>query len=319
MVELLSLDYMKDTKSLLLALLSLGLVGTWVYHLYDKTKYSREISSSSAKDAIELAGNIHDSLQQTFTSVIQQLDTGILSHNDSYDSTNNNDHISIKFEEINKLKNEISSILNNAGATGTELELAQQKIKLLRQNANELRNDSAILEVEKKRMTTNLEQMYSEIAEVEKNVKKLDSENKELAGKINSVSTFTAAKLQLRAISSAGTLEKETSEARKTDKFALSFVVENKIIQYNNAEVYVVIIKPDGQVLQSQQIWESGSFNIPNGSKKNYSLKMRFEYNKGEPKPLLLTLNAENYQKGNYRMQVYHNGKLIGQTTKKLS
>ena len=99
----------------------------------------------------------------------------------------------------------------------------------------------------------------------------------------------------------------------------LAFVVENKAIQYNNAEVYVVVIKPDGQVLQSQQVWESGSFVSPTGGRKNYSLKVRFEYNKGEPKPLSLTLNAENYQKGNYRMQVYHNGTLIGQTIKKLS
>jgi len=63
---------------------------------------------------------------------------------------------------------------------------------------------------------------------------------------------------------------------------------------------------------------ESGSFDTNKGDKKNYTLKMRFEYNKGEPKQLLLSFECRNFQKGNYKMQVYHNGALIGQTIKKL-
>jgi len=308
---------MKDTKSLLLALLSLGLVGTWIYHLYDKTIYSKQISQVSPKVPV-LVSNTQDSIKQNYNSIVQKLDTGIHFASSITDTIIKNDQLSAKLELINNLKNEIHVILNNPEATAIELDLARQKIKTLQQKSEELKNDKAVMEAEKNQMTAIFEKISSGINDEEKNIRKLEAENKEITQKITKASTFTASKLKLRAISNSGTTEKETTEARKTEKFALSFVVENKAVQYNNTEVYIVVIKPDGKVLQSEQVWESGSFDSP-GGRKNYSLKVRFEYNKGEPKPLTLTLNAENYQKGNYRMQVYHNGTMIGQTIKKLS
>ncbi len=308
---------MKDTKSLLLALLSLGLVGTWVYHLYDKTIYSKQVSQISTKNPV-LASGTQDSIKQVYNSIVQKLDTGIHFASSITDTLNNSDQLIAKLEVIKNLKNDIIIILNDPEATANELDLARKKIATLQQKTEELRNDKTVMEEEKKQMTAMLEKITSEIDNEQKDIKNLEDENKKITEKITKASTFTASKLQLRAMSISGTSEKETSEAKKTEKFALSFIVENKAVQYNNAEVYVVVIKPDGQVLRSQQVWESGSFDSPGGGRKNYSVKVRFEYNKGEPKPLSLTLNAENYQKGNYRMQVYHNGKMIGQTIKKL-
>jgi hypothetical protein len=46
---------------------------------------------------------------------------------------------------------------------------------------------------------------------------------------------------------------------------------------------------------------------------------VKFEYQKGELKHLQLTLTPEDYEKGNYRLQVFHNGYLIGETVKRLN
>ncbi len=309
---------MKDTKSLLLALLSLGLVGTWVYHLYDKTIYSKQVSQVSTKDPV-LVSSTQDSIKQEYNTIVQKLDTGIHFASSIIDTLNNSDQLTAKLEVISNLKNDISIILNDPEATAIELDLARKKIATLQQKTEELRNDKAVMEEKKKQLAAIFKKITSEVNDEEKNVKKFEEENKEITKKIAKTSTFTASELQLRAMGISGSSEKETSEARKTEKFTLSFVVENKTVQYNNAEVYIVVIKPDGKVLQSQQVWESGSFDSQGGGRKNYSLKVRFEYNKGEPKPLSLTLIAENFQKGNYRLQLYHNGTLIGQTVKKLS
>ena len=318
MDELLSLDNMRDTKSVLLALLSIGLVCTWIYHLYDKTIYSRQIAETPVKQTTSLTGNLRDSLKKDFVLISHDPGTGSDPGNNKTDSLNKNEELIIKFDQVNRLKNEISTPLNNTTANSADLDLAREKMARLQQKTEELRNDKAVLEEQKKKMTGILEQMTGEIDETEKDVKKLDKENKVLTQKITVASTFSATKLKMSAISTNGSSEKETSEAKKTGKFNLSFVVQNNAVQYNNAELYIVVIKPDGQVLQSQEVWESGSFDTNKGDKKNYTLKMRFEYNKGEPKQLVLSLNAENYPKGNYRMQVYHNGTLIGQAVKKL-
>nr|MBP7109608.1 hypothetical protein [Chitinophagaceae bacterium] len=53
--------------------------------------------------------------------------------------------------------------------------------------------------------------------------------------------------------------------------------------------------------------------------KKSYTRKVRFDYERGENKKLLFSLNADDYMKGNYKLQVYHNGYMIGQTNKVLN
>ena len=52
---------------------------------------------------------------------------------------------------------------------------------------------------------------------------------------------------------------------------------------------------------------------------KIYSSKMRFDYSKGEIKKLNFSLSSDKYMKGNYILQIYHNGVLIGKLSKSLS
>ncbi|MBL0334256.1 MAG: hypothetical protein IPP73_02690 [Chitinophagaceae bacterium] len=47
-------------------------------------------------------------------------------------------------------------------------------------------------------------------------------------------------------------------------------------------------------------------------------MKLRFDYQKGENKHLMFNLNAEEVQRGNYTLQLYQNGYLIGQAVKVL-
>ena len=53
--------------------------------------------------------------------------------------------------------------------------------------------------------------------------------------------------------------------------------------------------------------------------KKIYSTKLRFDYTQGEAKQLLFSLTADKFQQGNYILNIYQNGKLIGKIVKTLS
>jgi len=83
--------------------------------------------------------------------------------------------------------------------------------------------------------------------------------------------------------------------------------------------VFIVITQPDGRILKNEDVWDATTINLQNGSRINYTRKVRFEYRKGESKQLIFSLNAEQYLKGTYTMQVYHNGYMIGQTMKMLN
>jgi len=64
----------KDTKSFLIGMLSVGLVGTWVYHLYDKTQYSQRRTEVYVKDSTAVAQGVQDSLQKIYSHTINDLD-----------------------------------------------------------------------------------------------------------------------------------------------------------------------------------------------------------------------------------------------------
>ena len=109
----------------------------------------------------------------------------------------------------------------------------------------------------------------------------------------------------------------ETNLARKSSKLVISFTLQNNVNDYESADVFIVVTQPDGSVL-GNDIWESSSIDTYNGGRKIYSLKMPFEYHKGESKPLLLSMNPDEFMKGTYTLQIYHNGYMIGQVMKNL-
>jgi len=307
---------MRDIKSVLLVLLSVGLISTWVYHLYDKTIYSNRRTEVYIKDSTAVADAIRDSLQKIYSLTITNLDVRLDSTKTNADSLKG--QLDTKLDEIYKLRNDIGSILKNRNATRADLSNAREMIGELQQRVDELKNQNISMEEEKKRLTDVLDQLNNDMKGLEQNIKRLGDENKTLTEKINVASIFVASEVKLTPVTVKDQREQETNQAKKTTKFVISFNVQNNISESNEAEVVIVITKPDGQVLQNS-VWDAGSFETRNEGRKNYTLKMKFDYQKGEPKHLLFSLNADKYEKGNYNLQIYHNGVMIGKTTKTLS
>ena len=310
---------MKDIRSLLLVLLSFGLVATWVYHLYDKANYvkNRTEVNSAGKDSSDATRVVRDSLQRNYSVTISQLDLKLDSSRNTSDSLQS--QLAIRVNEINRLKKEISKVLQNPNSTNSELLMARQKMKELEDLVQSLRDEKNALQTEKEKLSARLDQMDEEVSGLQQNIKRLDDENKSLTEKIKMASIFVASALHFTAIDERGdTKEQETSQAKKANKFVASFVLQNNFNEYMGAEIMIVITKPDGSTLQSS-VWDSGIFDTKAEGKKNYTRKMRFDYNKGEQKALIFTLDVENCQKGYYTLEIWHHGVRIGQTVKHLS
>lgn len=308
---------MKDIKSLLLVLLSVGLISTWFYHLYDKTQYANQRKEIFIKDSIAVAEAVQDSLHKIYTASITNLDQQLNSTKTDADSLRV--VLKNKLTEINKLRSEINSILQNKGASKSDMSLAKSKIATLQVLVDELKGQNANMEDEKKRLTDVMTQLNGEIADLQNNMKKIGEENKILTEKVNLASTFVSSSIKLIPVAVKNDKEQETSLARKTSKLVVEFSVQNNLNDYSNAEVYIILTQPDGNVLMPD-VWDAATPMVTQGGgKKNYTRRIRFEYQKGEIKTLTFSLNADEYQKGKYSLQLYHNGFMIGQTTSLLN
>ncbi len=308
---------MKDIKGFLLVMLSVGLVGTWVYHLYDKTQYTSNRKEIFIKDSIAVAEAVQDSLQKIYTASLNNLDLQLDSTRSGADSLKK--QLNKKLGEINKLRAEINSILKNSGASQSDMTLARKKIAELQVLVEELKGEKSSIEEEKKRLGDVMIQLNGEITDLQQTMKKLGDENKLLAEKVDRASVFVASEIRLSPVALKNDKEQETNIAKKVSKLIVSFAVQNNVNDYSNTEVYIIITQPDGKVL-TPDVWESATLmTTQNGDKKSYTRKIKFEYQKGETKQLTFSLNADDYQQGRYTLQLYHNGQMIGQVVKTLN
>jgi hypothetical protein len=173
---------------------------------------------------------------------------------------------------------------------------------------DELKNRNLDVENENKRLNELLAQYINTPRQTDNNINRTTV----AVEKNNSETTFTASELKLSANNENNT---EVSDADAAEKFVGSFAVKNNT-NLSNAELMVVVLQPDGRILKNA--WESGTFDTNEG-KKVYSRKIKFDYTKGEVKHLNFSLDADNVQKGNYIMQLYNKGKIIGKAVKTVS
>jgi len=297
-------------------LLSISLVSTWVYHFYDKADYSRQRSELSAADSTMIAGAIKDSLSSLYSAALLEMDTRLDSSQENAESLQS--RLESKLDEIDLLKSEIRTILAKRDFSKKDLVQARKKIAELQQKVDELRYQNLSMEAEKKHLGNVLLQLSQNVDSLQMNIRRLSMENEALNEKVSLASVFIASEVKIDAVETNGSAQESTSQAKKADKFIASFIVQNRVNNFASVEVTTVLVKPDGQVLQST-VWNSGTFDARNEGKKNYTRKIKFDYEKGEQKHLLFSIDADRCQKGIYTFQVWHNGVMIGKATKTLS
>ena len=304
---------MREPKSLLLAMLSVCLVATWIYHLYDKTLYSdRLVEKIPIRDSAAIASAVRDSLQQIYAASLSELDSTRL----TADSINVK--LSSRVNELNRLKAEVSGILKNRNATKNDLQRARNRISEMKILLAEMKDENAGLESEKANLQSTLDQLSGEMVSLQSSMEKLGQENKELSHMVNMASTFILSDMSFNVVDvRKNKKEVSTNQASKADKMIISFVVKNNILHLPSTEVYIVVTDPIGRVIQNP-IWNSGNFITPKKGTLSFTIKERFNYEKNNAKKIIYTFAPETFIAGQYKVQVYHNGVEIGETLNKL-
>ncbi len=256
--------------------------------------------------------------------------------------------------EIIKLKAEIEILSKNKNKDA-DLKISQQKTEELQQRVDKLVDKNSDVERENKRLFAVLRKLsddregatqtktwpavFENKSNVIKNTEIPEISNRAVTdhnknntplpdnNKINatipvnlstgSANSFGIENISLTALTVTDNKELESFQAFQTDKLVGTVSLKNINFQNNAGEVFIVVLKPDGHVLQ-KSTWESGTFQSRDG-KKIYSCRLRFDFTKGETKKLSFSINSSIFLPGNYIMQVYSGGAMIGKFIKSLS
>ena len=307
---------MRDNKSVLLALLAGGLIITWVYHIYDKSQYSNHTKEVLVKDSSAITRAISDSLRVFFIHTLDQLDPGKIQIDSSAGKFSDSVWMQ-KLVAINQLRRDIRHSLEQKDISQENLSAVKIKIDTLQLRMIELEKEEITLN-ENKKPDDELTRLSNDGAPLQ-NKKEQPGDSKIKSKKTNALSLFVASVIRFAAYKvQPDNKEVETTQQDEANKFISSFTVRNNITGFQNAEIIVVVSDPSGKAV-NPEVWDAGSFETKNEGRKIYTRKVRFEYNKGEPKHLTFSLEPENFEKGTYKLSLYHNGIRIGVSSWKLS
>ncbi|HEX6845622.1 MAG TPA: hypothetical protein VF144_01525 [Chitinophagaceae bacterium] len=221
-----------------------------------------------------------------------------------------------KFFAVNQLRRDIGNILAQEDISKQEFDAVKMKIDTLQKRMIELENEVLVLNREDKNSMGDRSQLSNEADQ--QNKKQAPVNNKIQSEKNNTLSIFVASSIRFAAYKvQSDQKEVETTQQEEANLFKSSFTVKNSTGS-QNAEIIVVISDPSGKSV-NPEVWDAGSFQTISEGKKVYTRKLLFDYKKGEAKRLQFDLEPENFEKGVYKISLYHNGIRIGQSSWKLS
>ena len=320
---------MKQPKPYLLTIvaifliISLGLLVTTIYLYFNSASQTVAVLPNEKKSPAKTISGTRDSLKKIYTATIKDLDASFATIPADYNNISNKQGRANELQDkktndtsttLEKLRNEINTLLSDKSPT-PNLESAKAKISELQNLVNDLKNKNILITKENERLFGLLKQENNNIQKSE-TVFKNKNEEAAITTKTSALN-FMADNIQVSATTSTDFLEKETTSAEETDKLVGSFSLKNNSNQNTVSEVMLVVVQPDGKVLQTSN-WETGIFYTSAG-KQIYSKKLRFNNNSGETKKLNFSLQAEKYLPGKYTIEVYHDGSVIGRAIKILS
>lgn len=299
-----------NTKNIWIGVLAAGLLGTWGYFLYDKNKSDEQIQISQTQ--ANTAMSSRDSVQLLYNDALTRLDS-ITGNNNSLQG-----QLSERQSDITRLKNEINRILRDKNATAADLKRAKGLIAELNSKIENLELEVARLTGENQQLASANTQLTQEKQVLESNLQTTTSEREELARTVDVASTFSASNFQIKPINEKRSgKEKETTKARRVDKLNISFDIENRVARSGPAEVYVIVTGPNGQVISDASMG-SGVLTTRSEGDKPFTFKTTVDYEQGTRKNISVPLRQNDFQTGDYRIEIFHNGFKIGEGVRSL-
>jgi hypothetical protein len=294
-------DALKKKNNIIFVLL-IALVGTWAYLLWDKSRSRDTIELQAVQ--IENLDADKAAIQKDFELAVVRLDS----------ITNSNTTLSNQVAEqqrdIDSQKAAIKKILNDRKATRASLEQARGMVNELSGKIAALENQIAMLKQENQELSDANTTLQGEKQGLEQDLSKSAAQNAALAKTVEIGSTFSASSIQISSIDVRPSgKEKITASAKRVDKLLVRFDVENRIAPSGPADMYLIVTDPAGKVITEKGL----VLSTREEGDRPYTALIPVNYERGTRQKVEFPIRAGQYNKGNYRLEIYHNGFKIGE------
>ncbi len=302
----------KGLRAILTGALVVALLGTWGYIIYDKNKTKETIDQKET--IIASTSTQRETLQKELEEAAMRYDE-LKTSNAKKDSS-----ITVKDREIGEKRAKIQQLLSKVNATQAELSEAKRLIQSLNGDIEGYKEQVTVLQGQKAQLISEKAVVTQQRDRVQRNYDSSTLVIKQKEELINVGSTLHASNFNIVGINEKRNgKEKETSTAKRVDKFRISFDLdENMLSESGTKEIYVCITGPDGNPIAVQALG-SGTFNVKGGQEKPYTQKLDVNYTQNKKQTVSFDWKQNSdFMKGNYKIEVYNNGFKVGEGYKGL-
>ena len=300
----------RNMKNLIIGLLVAGLLIMGGFLIFNQNKTSEIVSADQTEIAKVMTEK--SDIQNSFDASLARLDS-MKSVNAQMDTK-----LTASNDEIAKMKSEIRSILNKKNATAAELTRAKTLISQLNGKISDLETQVAQLTQENDSLKQNVAVLTSDKQALTRNLDSTNVIKQSLEKKVDVASTLNASNISITPlkIKNNGKTKVKTV-AKRVDKLVVSFDVANRIIQSGSTDLYIVVIGPDGQPITPDQ--NGATFQTRDAGSKVFTAKLPVTLETAKIKNVQFAFKpANHFQQGDYKIQIYQNGFLIGEKTREL-
>ncbi len=291
----------KNNNWIYLALIG-ALLASNIYLFFNRSQAVKE--KESAVENYVMADSSRAQIENEYNAALARLDE-MTGKNAKLDSL-----LKSKGGELADYKEQIERVLRDKNATKAQLADARRKIEELNGSLEGYVKQIEQLQGEKIALTRERNDL--------KNVNDtLNNQNSGLRKQVEVGSVLHASNIKIAPINEKnffGKREAETGKAKKVDFLRVSFDLDaNRLTEAGNQDLVISITDPASAPLTVEALG-SGTFTTSDGEQKFYTMKKSVDYHTNESTKNVVIDWKQNadYKKGNYKVEIYHRGYLIG-------
>ena len=218
----------------------------------------------------------------------------------------NNDSLSEQLaREKLRVQRLLEELRTNKDFNSSTLDTLQSQLTTLRQSIRFYRSQIDSLSRENQQLQAERNDALDRYRKAAQTADRLQKDNENLHEKVNQAARLEAIDLQIETLNKRG---KNTLSCDKVDRIKIQFIIaRNTLVPHGEKEIYLCIIKPDGQTLVKDRT------NIfTHNDQKYYSLRQIMDYT-GIAEKMYFSWNVEEYlHSGIYSIEIYADNQLIG-------
>ena len=265
-------------------------IGWWMYYQEHQIK----------KQTIVKLDNVSDEKEQ----VTQELNELLVQYDEL---STNNDSLNYQLnEQKQKIKELIDEIKRTKSASRWQINKYKKELGTLRQIMRSYIHQIDSLNTLNIALKQENSQVKNQYKKVQSEKENLENQNNELLSKVDIASTLRAMNIDAYGINTKGKLKKKASKIKKIKVcFTLA---QNKVVEAGPKDIYIRITAPDNSILGKD-------ITTLNGEESVYSAMRTIEYDNRDLDVCVFWNKDRDIPKGNYKVDIFESGKIIGSTT----